>query len=346
MSTYEYGVQEYGQQEFEEESGYQGEYEGEGEFAPSQEGPFGETPYGEYGGYQGEFEEEFGVAQEAPFGEMGQQGEYEGPLNEAEEINLASELLEVSDEEELEQFLGNLFKKVSKGVGGFLRSGVGRSLGGILKNVAKTALPVVGGAIGSFVAPGIGTALGSKLGSMASGLFEVELEGMDREEQEFEVARRFVRLAATSARNASLAPRGGDPLSVARRSVLAASRRHAPGVARRFRRFARPAPWYWPYPMPYGGMAAGYGSGPDGSGAAQGGYGGGPGGYDDGEPEPLGEPMGGPGEMQPGGMQPGAMAPGGMPPGGMPPGGTNGNGSRPRSGRWIMRGRRLIVLGI
>ena len=60
MSTYEY--EGYGQHEFEEESGYQGEYEGE--FAPSQEAPFGETPYGEtpygeYGGYQGEFEEEF-----------------------------------------------------------------------------------------------------------------------------------------------------------------------------------------------------------------------------------------------------------------------------------------------
>jgi hypothetical protein len=69
-------------------------------------------------------------------------------------------------------------------------------------------------------------------------------------------------------------------------------------------RFVRPAPWDWPYPMPYGGAAAGYGAGPDGFGAARGATVAGPGGYDDGEPEPWGEPMGGSGEIPPGGMPP------------------------------------------
>jgi uncharacterized protein (DUF697 family) len=287
-------------------------------------------------------EAEFGEMQEAEFGEVlesqqpemqGVVGEAESPLNEAQEMALAAEVLEISNEEELEQFLGNLIRGVSRGVGGFLRSGVGRSIGGILKNVARTALPMVGGAIGSFVAPGVGTAIGSRLGSMASQLFEVQLEGPDREDREFEVARRFVRLAATSARNAALAPRTANPQAVARTAVLTAARRHAPGVARRFRMFVRPAPWYWPQPVP--------GAYQDGYAAAQ---------------EPSYEPQ--PYEPQPapegqeweepwrGAM---ASAPAGGAMAGAPIGQARGAGSgngRPQSGRWVRRGRRLIVLGI
>ena len=87
----------------------------------------------------------------------GETGESESPLNEVQEMEAAAELLEVTNEAELEQFLGNLFKKVASGVGGFMKSSTGKALGGILKNIAKKALPVVGGALGSFVAPGVGT---------------------------------------------------------------------------------------------------------------------------------------------------------------------------------------------
>src|SRR5215207_771093 len=106
-------------------------------------------------------------------------GELESPLNEQQETALAQELLEISSEEELEEFLGNVFRGVAKAVGGVIRSPIGQALGGVLKNVAKTALPMVGGALGSFVAPGIGTALGSKLGSLAGNLFETNYESMD-----------------------------------------------------------------------------------------------------------------------------------------------------------------------
>ena len=159
-------------------------------------------------------------------------GEVTSPLNEGQEIELTSELLGITNEQELEQFLGGLFNKVAKGVGSFIRSPVGRALGGVLKGVAKKALPVVGGALGSMVAPGIGTALGSKLGSMASGLFEVELEGLPAEQAEFEVARRFVRLASCAARQAATArPRPGiNPLRVARAAVARAARANAPGL--------------------------------------------------------------------------------------------------------------------
>ena len=101
-----------------------------------------------------------------------------------------------------------------------------------LKKVAKTALPVVGGALGSFIAPGVGTAIGSKLGSMAGNLFEVELEGVDREQAEFEIARRYVRFATAAARNASMAPTSLPPQVIANRAVAAAARRYAPGLVR------------------------------------------------------------------------------------------------------------------
>src|SRR5207237_548278 len=90
-------------------------------------------------------------------------------------------------------------------------SPIGKALGGVLKSVAKKALPVVGGALGSMVAPGIGTALGSKLGSMASGLFEVELEAMPAEAAEFEVARRLVNMAASAAQHAAVDTAGTRP---------------------------------------------------------------------------------------------------------------------------------------
>jgi hypothetical protein len=147
-------------------------------------------------------------------------------------MELAAELLEITNEAELEQFLGNLIKGAAKAVGGFVKSPIGQALGGVLKNVAKTALPAVGGALGSFVAPGIGTALGSKLGSMASNLFEVELESMDREQAEFEAARRVVRFSAAAAGNAAVAPPNAPSQQVVQNAVTAAARRHAPGLAR------------------------------------------------------------------------------------------------------------------
>ncbi|HXH97126.1 MAG TPA: hypothetical protein VNH40_07950 [Gaiellaceae bacterium] len=159
------------------------------------------------------------------------------PITEMQEAELASELLEVGSEYELEQFLGKLFKSVARGVGGFIKSPVGRALGGVLKSVAKKALPVVGGALGSMVAPGIGTAIGSKLGSMAGGLFELELEGLSPQEAEFEVAKRFVRLASLAARNAALAPKTLPTRVVAHKALLDSARLTAPGLYRQLGRY-------------------------------------------------------------------------------------------------------------
>jgi uncharacterized protein (DUF697 family) len=156
--------------------------------------------------------------------------EGESPLGTQAEAELATELLEVQSEEELEEFLGSLVKKVGSAVGGIIKSPVGQALGGVLKNVAKKALPIAGGALGSFIAPGIGTAIGSQLGSAASNLFELELEGMDREQAEFELARRYVRFASEAARNVALGPQDAPPWSLVNAAVADAARAHAPGL--------------------------------------------------------------------------------------------------------------------
>lgn len=111
-------------------------------------------------------------------------------------------------------------------------------LGGVLKNVAKTALPVVGGALGSMVAPGVGTAIGSKLGSMATNLFE--FEGLTGEQAEFETARHVVRLAASAAHRAATAPPHVPPRQVARAAVTQAARATIPSAIAAPRAVMRP----------------------------------------------------------------------------------------------------------
>ena len=173
---------------------------------------------------QSEFESEF-------------QGEanYEGTFNEITEMELATELLSVSNEAELDQFLGKLFKKAAGG----LKKLAGGPLGGMLKGIAKKVLPIAGGALGSFIPiPGVGTAVGSAVGKAASNLFELELEGLSAEDREFEIARAYVRFAGNAARR-SANMRSGNSTKNARLSVINAARRYAPGLVMRRRAGSR-----------------------------------------------------------------------------------------------------------
>src|SRR4051812_12643022 len=65
------------------------------------------------------------------------------PLHESNEMELAAELLEVTNEAELEEFLGNVFKAVGSTIGRFARSDTGRALTGIVRNAARDALPTL-----------------------------------------------------------------------------------------------------------------------------------------------------------------------------------------------------------
>lgn len=212
---------------------------------------------------QFEFTEELGAYRD---------GALESPFDEVEEMALAAELLTISSEAELDQFLGKLLKGAWKGIKkvGSVVGKVARPLGGILKGIAKKALPFVGGALGSLIPiPGVGTAVGSALGGALSKALETELEGLSPEDREFEMARRFVRLAGTAAKQVTQAQPNGNPQAAAQAAVLAAARQQMAGM----------------------------------SGAAG-----------------------------------GAMATGGA--GGAMAAGT------PRSGRWIRRGRKIVLLGV
>ncbi|MDZ5663458.1 hypothetical protein SFC79_16920 [Nocardioides sp. S-58] len=159
--------------------------------------------------------------------------ELSGELHESLELELAQELLEITNEAELEEFLGKLVRGVARGASSFMKSGVGKAVGGVLRNVAKTALPMVGSALGSFVAPGLGTAIGGKLGSMAAKLLEAEeRETMGEAEAELEAARRYVRWANGTVRSAMRAPYGVAPRLVARSAAVSSARRYAPTLLR------------------------------------------------------------------------------------------------------------------
>jgi hypothetical protein len=83
--------------------------------------------------------------------EFGVEFEYiniEGVLNEAGELTLVAlvaELLDIADEAELGQFLGELFQKIGSKVGQFIKSPTGHTL----KSTAQKVLPMRGTVIGS-----------------------------------------------------------------------------------------------------------------------------------------------------------------------------------------------------
>jgi hypothetical protein len=147
-----------------------------------------------------------------------------GPLNEEEEIDAAGELLNVTNEQELEQFLGDLVDTVAGAAKRVADSPAGSQLIGVLKGAASQALPMVGAAIGGRFGGPEGARIGSQLAQTAGQAFGLELEGLSPEDQEFELARRFVRFASSTTHNWSR--RGWSAWTAARH----AARHHAPGL--------------------------------------------------------------------------------------------------------------------
>jgi hypothetical protein len=180
----------------------------------------------EYG--QGQEMSGFEMEQQFEFGQGEWSGEGGGLLSEADEMELANELLSVSNEAELEQFLGSFLKKAASFAGNVIKSPIGQAIGGVLKGVAKKALPLAGGAIGGYFGGPLGAKIGSGLASAAGGALGLEAE-MSGEDREYEGARTFVKLAADTINRAAQA-RGGDPRAIAQAAATAAARQFAPGL--------------------------------------------------------------------------------------------------------------------
>jgi hypothetical protein len=196
------------------------------------ETPWGETgeAFGETGEAFGETGEAFGETGEA-FGETGEVfGETGEVFGETEQMELASALLEVTNEAELDRFLGDLIGRAGQAIGRFVKSPEGQAIGGILKGAAKQALPGIGSAVGGYFGGATGAKLGGDLASAAGRVFGLELEGLSGEDREFEVARRYVTFAGEAVKNLASAPPGSDPRTAANAAAAAAARTYAPGL--------------------------------------------------------------------------------------------------------------------
>lgn len=183
---------------------------------------------------ENEFETEFEV------GENEFENEFETEVSgEMQEMELAAELLAVSNEQEMEQFLGGLIKSVGRAATSFAKSSAGKALGGILRSAAKSALPIVGSALGNLVVPGAGGMIGGKLASMAGSALGLELEGLSNEDREFEVARRLVRIGQHATNHLASMPPHVPPARAARIAFLRAARQVAPGLVPAMRAISR-----------------------------------------------------------------------------------------------------------
>lgn len=182
--------------------------------------------------YEYEYEDEYEDEYESEYEYEDEYG-HEGLLSNAEEMEMAAELLEITSEEELEQFIGSIFKKIKRKVRKYVPKSIRKAVSRKLRGLAKKALPWAGRMAGGFIGGPVGAALGGKAASMAGRYFGLELEGLSPEDQEFEVARRFVRLTAEAARQASKAPTKAPPQMVATKAVNRAIKKHAPGLTNR-----------------------------------------------------------------------------------------------------------------
>ncbi|RJS47276.1 hypothetical protein [Nocardioides cavernaquae] len=146
---------------------------------------------------------------------------------EALEMEYAARLLEITNEAELEEFLGGLLRTATSAARSFISSPTGQALGGVLKNAARQVLPQVGGIVGNAIGGDFGRRVGSAGGRWLGKQFEYE--GMSAEDREFEVARAFVRTARDAAQ---IAQRTAylPPQQAARTALVTAAQRSLPGL--------------------------------------------------------------------------------------------------------------------
>ncbi|MFO1155218.1 MAG: hypothetical protein U1E42_16375 [Rhodospirillales bacterium] len=159
--------------------------------------------------------------------------ETEGPLDEVDEMELASDLLEVSDEAALDRVVANLLKTGARGLdlAGIPTAAV-NALGGVVKQAIKKAIP----ALASDSAPSATITAHDlplrRAATNAGAMFGLELEGLSPEDKEFEVAKRLARFGVSAARQLGRIGRRLTPRDAARQAAVAAARAHAPGLLR------------------------------------------------------------------------------------------------------------------
>jgi hypothetical protein len=136
---------------------------------------------------------------------------------------LAAQLLDVTNEAELEGFLGRLVYSVVQRAGGPVPATTGRALVAALRGTAERTLPTLTTALRDPLGPPNG--VGSSAAETAARVYGLELEGMSPEDRDYEIARQFLRFAQAVAVRAARAPAGSVDAAVA-----GVSRELAPGL--------------------------------------------------------------------------------------------------------------------
>ncbi len=162
--------------------------------------------------------------------EYAEQFQADTPFSEFQEMEYAAKFLEIIDEGELDRYLGRLMHRGSLAAGQALKAPVARVLGGYLKSTINRALPGVGAAMGDY--PIADSTVERKNDTSPAELLGLELEGLSGEDQEFEIARRLVRLVGAASQKAAQAAPDIDSQSVAKQALLTAGRKYAPGLLR------------------------------------------------------------------------------------------------------------------
>mgnify|MGYP007071095063 CR=1 FL=1 len=175
--------------------------------------------------FSNEFESEFG--NELEFDPEFSREQYESPLNELNELELATELLGVTNEAQMDEFMRNLFKKV----GAVAKRAWNSPVGGFLRKSLGKLAPIAGTMVGGMFGGPLGAKIGGKIGSGAARLFRLELEGLSAEDQEFEIARAYVRFAGDATKRAAMNhQKGMEPKKAVQTALAESARLHAPGL--------------------------------------------------------------------------------------------------------------------
>ena len=171
------------------------------------------------------------LEQQERVGEYGEAtGALSGELTEAQELALASEVLELSSEEELEQFLGDLWDATKAAASSAYNSDVVQAAIPGLKAVGTAVLPKAAGWLADRYAPGTGGIASAGVQAAVDQWLKEELEGLSGEDREFEVARRYVRFVDDALRRAAQVPDRVPPPVAAQVVLRDAAREHVPGV--------------------------------------------------------------------------------------------------------------------
>jgi hypothetical protein len=136
-------------------------------------------------------------------------GTFDRPFSEAELDELATQLLEVRDEAELDQFIPAILGAATKVLPFLAKSPVGKVLTGILKDAVISGVPALGGL---FKSRSRGPQIGSDVGAAIRS--ELDWEGVPADGRDIEAARKIIAIGGGAARELAQQPPNAPPQAV------------------------------------------------------------------------------------------------------------------------------------